>query len=129
MFYMCRKESKLKNVGGICRLIKKKKKKQGKFLCPMCYKNCHVPDKILSCPKIATQEFTWKKFFELTQYKKEEKKAREVFVPKLLRNLSHLWKNFELTQYRRRRKSKGTFSAQCVTKIVTYMKKFWADSI
>ena len=31
------------------------------FLSPICDKNCHVHEKILSFLYIATQEFTWKK--------------------------------------------------------------------
>ena len=72
------------------------------FLCPICYKNFHVPIKN----------------FELTQYRRR-KKAREVFVTNVLQKLSHTWKFFELTQYRRRRKSKGSFCDQIVTKFVT----------
>ena len=30
-------------------------------MCPICHKNCHIPEKILSCLYIATQEFTGKK--------------------------------------------------------------------
>ena len=68
----------------------------------MCYKNCRIHEKILSWLNI-----------------EEEEKAREVFVPNVLQKLSHTWKFFELTQYRRRRKSKGSFCDQIVTKFVT----------
>merc|ERR1740129_1334038 len=50
---------------------RKKKKKQGKFLCPMCYKNCHIPEKILSWLNIEERKKKKKqgKFFSPMCYK------------------------------------------------------------